>query len=130
VSALQLACIHNTPATVRALLRRPLPECNPDAAGGWGGETPLHTCAQYGGLECAMALLSAGADPRTRSGGARGKTAAALAAEKAAKASGAAEKWTAEALAALRGAARRSAARTRARIGRRSALTKAAGDET
>jgi hypothetical protein len=100
VSALQLACIHDKPAVVRALLRRPLPDCDPDAAGGWGEETALHTCAQYGSLECAMALLSAGADPRPRSGGARGKTAAQLAAEKAAKASGG-EKWGAEALAAL-----------------------------
>jgi hypothetical protein len=69
VSALQLACIHDAPATVRALLRRPLPDCDPDVAGGWGEETPLHACAQNGGLECAMWLLSAGADPRPRSGG-------------------------------------------------------------
>ena len=51
-------------AALKSLLRRPLPECNPNDNRNRMRESPLCMAATYGLLHCAILLLAAGADPR------------------------------------------------------------------
>ena len=63
--AIHVCCMwKDDTASLRRVLRRPMPECDPNNNGNRFRETPLHMCANYGSLHCAILLLAAGADPR------------------------------------------------------------------
>ena len=51
-------------AALKSLLRRPVPQCNPNNNFNQMRESPLCMAACYGQLHCAILLLAAGADPR------------------------------------------------------------------
>ena len=51
-------------AVLESLLRRPLPQCDPNNNFNSMRESPLCMAAHYGQLHCAILLLAAGADPR------------------------------------------------------------------
>lgn len=81
--------------SLRQLLRRPLPQCDPDNFHNRYGESPLCMAACYGQLHCAILLLAAGADPRLPN--CYGKSPAVIAQER----RGLSSKWAQEALIAL-----------------------------
>ena len=81
--------------SLKRLLRRPLPQCDPDNNYNQHRESPLCMAACYGQLHCAVLLLAAGADPRLPN--CWGKTPAQIAREK----GGFSSKWAQEALAGL-----------------------------
>ena len=83
--------------SLRQLLRRPLPQCNPNNCHNSFRESPLCMAACYGQLHCAILLLAAGADPRVPN--CWGETPAKIAKTRGSLGPGG--KWAGEALVAL-----------------------------
>ncbi len=96
---LHVCCMmRGDPAALARLLRRPLPDCNPNNNRNRHRESPLCMAANYGTLHCAILLLAAGADPRVPN--CYGKSAVTVAAGAAEK-GGMGSEWAHEALVAL-----------------------------